>query len=222
MLRRAVQCITFLNFYYYFLVKNLSMQSRHFHRRNLPHLYYNEGIYFVTFRLYGSIHLNELKKLQEQIRINQSLRPNEQKKLFKKYDLLLDKPQNNIQYLQLNDIMDICKSSLHYYDGKEYQLICYCIMPNHIHLVFELINKERQVGDIVGSVKKFIARRANKILNRKGKFWQTESFDRLIRDEIELYFTIKYVLMNPVNAGSVNEWNEWRGTFCKPEFQVID
>lgn len=95
-------------------------------------------------------------------------------------------------------------------------------MPNHIHLVFELINKERQVGDIVGSVKKFIARRANKILNRKGKFWQTESFDRLIRDEIELYFTIKYVLMNPVNAGSVNEWNEWRGTFCKPEFQVID
>lgn len=198
------------------------MLVRHFHRRNLPHLYYNEGIYFVTFRLYGSIHPNELKKLQEQIRINQSLHSHEQKKLFKKYDLLLDNPSNNIKYLRQPEILELCKSSIHFYDDREYKLICYCIMPNHIHLVSELINKNRMVGDIVGSIKKFIAREANKFLNRKGKFWQTESFDRLVRDDIELYFTIKYVLMNPVNAGLVDEWNEWRGTFCKPEFQVID
>jgi len=199
------------------------MIIRHFHRRNLPHLYYNEGIYFVTFRLYGSIHPNELKKLQEEIIKNQSLHPHEQKKVFKKYDLLLDKAYNDIKYLQQPEIMRICKSALHFYEGKEINLICYCIMPNHIHLVFELINKNRLVGDIVGSIKKFIARESNKILNRKGKFWQSESFDRLVRDEIELYFTIKYVLMNPMNAGLVNDWNEWQeGTFCKPEFKVID
>lgn len=198
------------------------MRTRHFHRRNLPHLYYNEGIYFVTFRLYGSIHLNELKQLQKQIQDNQRLQPHEQKKLFKKYDLLLDNQQNRIQHLQENEIMDICKSSIHYHDGKEYELICYCIMPNHIHLIFELINKNKLVGDIVGSIKKYIARRANKVLKQKGKFWQTESFDRLIRDEVELYFTIKYVLMNPVNAGLVSGWNEWQGTFCKTEFKVID
>ncbi len=198
------------------------MQTRHFHRRNLPHLYYNEGIYFVTFRLYGSIHQNELKKLQQIIQLNQSLNPSEQKKVFKKYDSLLDRPQNEIKYLQNSEIINICKDSLHHYDGKKYELICYCIMPNHIHLVFELINKNKAVGDIVGSFKKFIARRANKFLKRKGKFWQSESFDRLVRDEAELYFTIQYVLMNPVNSGLVNNWNEWPGTFCKPEYQIID
>ena len=95
-------------------------------------------------------------------------------------------------------------------------------MPNHIHLVFELLDKEKQIGEILGSIKKYSARRSNKILNQTGHFWQTESYDRLVRDDIELYFIIKYVLLNPVNAGLIEHWNEWKGTFCRPEYQVID
>lgn len=95
-------------------------------------------------------------------------------------------------------------------------------MPNHVHLVIDLINNKRLLGDILGSVKKYSARRANKVLGKKGKFWQKESFDRLVRDERELYYIIRYVLMNPVNGGLVEKWNEWKGTYCRPEFQVID
>jgi len=95
-------------------------------------------------------------------------------------------------------------------------------MPNHIHLVFKLLSTERSVGEIIGSVKKFIAREANKILGRKGTFWQSESFDRLIRGDVDLYFIIKYVLMNPVSAGIVENWKEWTGTYCRNEYQVID
>lgn len=197
------------------------MVTKHFHRRNLPHLYYNEGIYFVTFRLYGSLHLNELKQLHL-LQSKQNLHPAEQKKIFKKYDLLLDNPRNNILFLKQPEIMEICKSSIHFYDGKEYKLICYCIMPNHIHLVFKLLNKERNVGEIVGSIKKYSARRANQILNSEGSFWQAESFDRLIRDDVELYFTIIYVLLNPVNAGLVENWRKWNGTYCQPNYLVID
>ena len=202
--------------------KTSLMIKRHFHRRNLPHLYYNEGIYFVTFRPYGSILPNELKKLRELNQSNEIVTAQEQKKIFKRYDSLLDKPRNEIQYLSQPEILAICKSSLHFYDGREYKLICYCIMPNHIHLVFELLNKERNIGNIMGSVKKFIARESNKILGRKGTFWQSESFDTLIRDDVDLYFIIKYVLMNPVSAGLVESWNDWRGTYCRPEYEVID
>lgn len=197
------------------------MIKRHFHRRNLPHLYYNEGIYFVTFRLYGSIHLNELKKLLEINRTTEKATAEEYHNIFKRYDSLLDKPQNKINYLSHPEILDLCKSALHFYDGKEYKLICYCIMPNHIHIVFELLSKEKSVGEIMGSVKKFIARESNKILGRKGAFWQSESFDRLVRDDADLYFIIKYALMNPVSAGLVESWKEWNGTYCRPEFEVI-
>lgn len=95
-------------------------------------------------------------------------------------------------------------------------------MPNHIHVVFELLSKEKNVGEIVGSIKKYSARRANQILKQEGAFWQAESFDRLVRDEVELYFTIKYVLLNPVNAGLVENWEEWDGTYCHPAYVVID
>ena len=95
-------------------------------------------------------------------------------------------------------------------------------MPNHVHLVFELLSKERNVGEIVGSIKKYSSRRVNKILKRGGPFWQAESFDRLVRDEVELYFTIKYVLLNTVNAGLVENWKEWAGTYCHPNYLVID
>jgi REP element-mobilizing transposase RayT len=198
------------------------MLKRHFHKRTLPHLYYNEGTYFVTYRLYDSIHPDELKNLQKLIDKYKKFHPNEREKVFKKYDSLLDKPANKIQYLKQPQIREICKKAIHYYENKEYKLICYCIMPNHVHIVIDLINNKRLLGDILGSVKKYGARRANKVLCKKGKFWQSESFDRLVRDERELYYVIRYVLMNPVNAGLVNNWKEWKGTYCRPEYQVID
>lgn len=43
------------------------MLKRHFHRRNLPHLYYNEGEYFITFRLKDSLPLNEVIKLKNEL-----------------------------------------------------------------------------------------------------------------------------------------------------------
>ena len=191
---------------------------RHFHRRNLPHLYYTEGIYFVTYRLYDSIHSNELAKLQLS---NKQLTDAEQKKLFKKYDELLDKPHNDIKYLTKKEVAEICKNSILHFDGKDIEVICFCIMPNHIHLVFEIINKNKMVGDIMASIKKFSARKANKALKRIGKFWQAESFDRLVRDEKELYNIIKYVLLNPVNAGLVEDHKYWQYTYCKKEYLTL-
>lgn len=193
-------------------------QEKHFHRRNLPHLYYNEGIYFVTFRLYDSIHPAELEKLQT---ILNSKTDEGKKKFFKKYDALLDKPFNNVKHLQKTEIAKICTNSILHFDGKDILVICFVIMPNHIHLVFELVNKTRSVGHILGSIKKYSAREANKYLNKEGKFWQAESFDRLVRDEKELFNIIKYVLLNPVNAGLVEDYKDWPHTYCRKEYLVL-
>lgn len=193
-------------------------QEKHFHRRNLPHLYYNEGIYFVTFRLYDSIHPAELEKLQT---ILNSKTDEGKKKFFKKYDALLDRPFNNVKHLQKTKIAEICTNSILHFDGKDILVICFVIMPNHIHLVFELVSKTRSVGDILASIKKYSAREANKILKQKGKFWQAESFDRLVRDEKELFNIIKYVLLNPVNAGLVEDYKDWPHTYCRKEYLVL-
>lgn len=194
------------------------MDTKHFHRRRLPHLYYNEGIYFVTYRLFGTIPQNRLVELQNEIN---SADDEEQKRVFKKYDKLLDYPYNNIFHLKNPDIAEVCKNSIMFFDKKDIDVICYCIMPNHIHLVFELLTKVKLVGDIMASIKRYSAKRANEILNTKGKFWQAESFDRLVRDEKELYNIIKYVLLNPVKAGLVEDYKDWQYTYCKREYLVL-
>jgi putative transposase len=189
--------------------------TRTFHRRNLPHLYYNEGTYFITFRLHNSIPAAELARIKAEA-------ANGEKHIFRQYDNLLHTSETGGRYLLLPPVADICRTAMHYPDGKSYKLICYCIMPNHIHLVFELLPSDKKnVGKIMQSIKRFSARKSNLLLNRTGTFWQEESYDRLVRDDRELYNVRRYVLLNPVKAGLTDDWQSWQYTFCRQEYLVI-
>ena len=192
-----------------------------FHRRNLPHLYYNEGQYFITFRLANSIPQVVLEELKKEFSTPGKMTSIQQKRLFLKYDTLLDSSDTGKKYLAKQSIAEIVEAILHYPDGREYKLICYSIMPNHVHLVFELLNENKGISKIMQSIKRISARNANRELNRSGKFWQDESFDRLIRDDKELFNTIKYALMNPVKAGLVDDWKKWDYSYCHPSYLVV-
>ncbi|HSW55488.1 MAG TPA: transposase [Ignavibacteriaceae bacterium] len=197
------------------------MTDKHFNRRNLPHLYFREGIYFITFRLADSLPSIKVAEIKAAI---ESLETNDDekfKRLLKKYDDLLDSGLYGKNHLANPKVAEICKYTLNHPDGKDYKLICYCIMPNHIHLVFELIEGSRGISKIMQSIKRISARKSNQILNRTGKFWQDESYDRLVRDDKELYFIIKYVLLNPVNAGLIDSWSNWKHSYCRSEYLVL-
>ena len=157
-----------------------------FHKRNLPHFYHNDGIYFVTYRLTDSLPSKLVAEIKSTI--NKNVLPDtiRFKRLLKKYDDILDKGNFGTKYLSNPDVADICRSTLHYPDGKDYELICYCIMPNHIHLVFELLESNKGISKIMQSIKRMSARKSNLLLNRSGKFWQDESYDRLVRGDKEL------------------------------------
>lgn len=197
------------------------MVKKHFHRRNLPHLYLDEGIYFITFRLADSLHQDKVAEIKAVIADKKLGDEEKFKRLLKKYDKILDSGLYGNKYLAIQEIAEICKYSLHYLDGKDYKLICYCIMPNHIHLVFELIRGNKGISKMMQSIKRSSTRKCNLALNRNGKFWQDEIYDRLVRDDKELYFIIKYVLMNPVNAGFVENWSDWKYTYCRPEYIIL-
>ncbi len=197
------------------------MSKIHFHRRNLPHIYLDEGIYFVTYRLADSLPSDKVDDVRAVMGDKKLVDKEKFKRLLKKYDEILDSGRYGSKYLANSELADICKLTLHFLDGKEYKLICYCILPNHIHLVFELIKGNKGISKIMQSIKRTSARKCNLILKRNGKFWQDESYDRLVRDDKELYFNIKYVLMNPVNAGLVEKWSDWKYTFCRSEYIVL-
>jgi REP element-mobilizing transposase RayT len=72
-------------------------------------------------------------------------------------------------------------------------------MLNHVHvLVTPSVVSTRWLGPLKG----FTAYEANKILGRTGKaFWQDESYDHLVRSDVEFRRIQRYIENNPVSAG---------------------
>jgi putative transposase len=193
------------------------------HRRNLPHIYKTGVNYSITFRLYNSIPQIELKKMKNSYEIelkklsdknlNSSvfeMQKNElQKEYFESYDTALHNNKIN-QHLKNKEIAGLVCGAMKYYHEKEYYIDCFCVMPNHVHFVFYYFDEaKKSISQVMQSIKGYTAREANKLLGKKGTFWQSESFDHIIRTEIELKNTINYVIMNPVNAGLVQKWEDW-------------
>ncbi len=188
-------------------------------RRNLPHLYFNDGMYFVTARLAGTLPVSLISNLSEIL--NKNITFDEFRKHFVEYDHFLDNRQVSDYKLTDFVLSSVLSDCIFYPDRKDYNLICFTIMPTHFHFAFELLPGNKGISKIMQSIKGVSARRINKALNRSGKLWQDESYDRWIRNDVELYFVIKYILENPVKAGLANNWNDWKFTYCNPNYLIL-
>lgn len=58
-------------------------------------------------------------------------------------------------------------------------------------------------------MKRYTATAANKLLGRKGRFWQEETYDHIVRNEVEHQRIIQYILLNPVKADLCATWDAW-------------
>jgi len=141
------------------------------------------------------------------------------KKYIKAYDELLASDKNPKIDLSKPENLQPVKETLLFWNGKKLENYAFCVMPNHVHWVFRVFEKDENgkqvyLQDIMNSVKRFSANQINKVENRKGAVWQTESFDTTIRDEKHLHYAIEYTLNNPVAAGLVKSREEWPGNWC--------
>jgi len=188
-----------------------NLRFREFYRRRLPHIQIAGSTYFVTFRLKNSLPKDALERLAEETERIKELPKDETeieyRRWFGKFDDYLDQVICGEPFLKNGQVADLISESVHYRDGKVYDLLAFCIMPNHVHLVFMPLEKVKGVfhslAEILHSLKRHTARHSNLILGRSGTFWQDESYDHIVRNEKELERIIKYVLNNPVKAGLV-------------------
>ncbi|MYA68703.1 hypothetical protein F4009_21085 [Candidatus Poribacteria bacterium] len=240
-------------------------EFKSFYRRNLPHIQTPGATLFVTFQLAGSIPQHVLaqwrtEKLQfekEKSRLlrlqNDSESASRQhrhsaeknkhlewkRQWFRKFEKTLDSAESGPVWLKDNRIAKEIARSLHHRDGKMYCLDSYCIMSNHVHVVFtplaiqssktDIVNSAENIAQtedlcytplssIMQSLKGYTARKANQLLGRSGVFWQRESYDHVIRDASEWRRIITYVLNNPVKAGLVDTWEKWQWSYCRLDF----
>lgn len=116
---------------------------------------------------------------------------------------------------------------MHRFDGGLYNLEAYCIMSNHVHMLIDTSiqittvdktqssNKYMALDKIMKRIKGASARYCNQTLSRQGQFWERESFDILVRDKKMYNRVVQYIANNPVKAGIVESWQDYRWTYVK-------
>ena len=172
-----------------------------FYRRKLPHWHpelTEMEFLFVTWRLAGSV---------PPTRRPQSTQP--AGRAFVAQDRELDKGGFGPLWLQDDRIARIVANAILYGESGRhfYELRAWVIMPNHVHV---LLRPETSLPAITRWLKGSTAREANRILGRTGKpFWQAESFDHRVRDELELERITRYVENNPVSAHLTTNPGGW-------------
>jgi len=224
------------------------VEFKTYYKRHLPHYQPLGYTYFITFRLTGSLPISIIQKLiaeresnLKEIAAIKNLKEKSEKyhayqtAYFERFDSFLDTYHYGQYWLGQESIATIVKEAFHFYDAKAYDLLCYCIMSNHVHLVMtpivdrisdptgETISVEESrngvstyiVTKILQDLKRYTAGKCNKILNRTGNFWQYESYDHIVRDENDLIRIINYTLNNPVKIGLVTGWKNWKWSYYK-------
>ena len=167
----------------------------------LPH--YDEAglIQSITFRLADSLSPDHVYSLTHGQPDDSTLA------LFSAIDDELDR-NFGACWLRIPEIANLVRNALRHFHGERYNLICWVIMPNHVHCIIQ--QKENYpLAGIVKSWEAFTATRANKILGRQGRFWQRDYFDRYVRKRSQLEMAADYIHYNPVSAGLCKRMEDW-------------
>jgi putative transposase len=192
------------------------------YERRLPHRLPPGEAIFLTFRLADTLPRQVVAQLHEEAALltnRADITPEqlyaERKRHFGRFDRTLDNADFGPTWLRQPDIAALVVQSLHYFDGgRGYDLLGYCLMPNHLHMVVLLLPEAPPLIKTLQRLKSYTATQANKLLGRTGAFWQAESYDHVVRNG-ELERIISYVLENPVKAGLVDNWEQWPYSYVK-------
>lgn len=212
------------------------MEKKEAYKNILPHFQQSGQAYFVTWVLRDAIprkalyrYTQKLDLLKSQMEPYKNQNPKNEifdelklqynltrKKYIKAYDDLLAISENTTIDLSKPENLKILLGAIYYWEGKKVKSYACCIMPNHIHWIFEVLKNDEEgnsiyLQDILQSVKRHSAREINKGEGRTGSLWQKESFDTTIRDEKHLHYAVEYTLNNPVAARLTTNWENWPG-----------
>ena len=207
------------------------MDKKEFHRANLPHFQQSGQAYFVTWNLQDAIPFLALNDYSEKISdfhtaIDFAIKSNQsvdyinnlklecnilRKKKMKAMEDLLHLNNNSSINLSKIENTNIIHNALQYWEGIKLKNDAICVMPNHVHWVFHLFEKDENgnaiwLEEILKSVKQFSATKINQLENKKGTLWHKESWDTNIRDPRHLFEAIEYTRNNPVVAKMVGDW----------------
>jgi len=89
-----------------------------------------------------------------------------------------------------------------HFAARHFEVLAYCVMPDHLHLLIEGMSAEADLQEAVRSWKQ---RTGYDWKTRTGtRLWQPGFHDRVLREGDDTRSVVRYILLNPVRAGLAN------------------
>ncbi len=124
----------------------------------------------------------------------------------KRLEAYLDRGRGQC-YLRRRAIAKLVEDALRLFHGKRYHLRSWVVMPNHVHVLFQV--GQTPMAEILKGWKSCTSRKANQVLRRRGQFWQDDYWDTYMRSTAHEVKAVHYIESNPVKAGLVREPKDW-------------
>jgi REP element-mobilizing transposase RayT len=186
---------------------------------NLPHWEQTNATYFITWRTADSIPQDVLKQWHldrqhwllvhgieassDDLHWQIECLPDDDRRAYhrlftQRWHGFLDSCHGACVLRQPECAQHVADALLHF-DGDRCLMQGFVVMPNHVH-VLTTINGRGHMKELCKSWKRFSAAAINRSLGRKGEFWQTESFDHIVRNQRSMDRFREYIRENPLNA----------------------
>lgn len=104
--------------------------------------------------------------------------------------------------------LSIIYEAMEYYNYNQYELICYCLMTNHVHLMIK--TSDKPLADLMGRINARYTRYFNKKYDCIGHLFQGRYFSDIVRDHTQLLEISRYIHLNPVKAKIVSKPCEYK------------
>lgn len=189
----------------------LKMPNRGWHSRGyLPHFDSDSEIQSLDFRLFDSVPRRLVEEWRRELGWHKHLNQSDPRAVALRRRIeTYEDAGYGVCFLRDARMAKLTEDALLFFDGARYRLLAWCVMPNHVHSLFEMV-EGFSLGGILHSWKSYTAKEANRILGRKGQFWDEDYYDRFIRDDDHLRNAIHYIEQNAVKAGLVTDAAQWR------------
>ncbi|WP_461207876.1 transposase [Clostridium sp. DL1XJH146] len=116
-------------------------------------------------------------------------------------DIFRDKEDFEVYLAQL-------EGNIKYYKN-EYDIVCYCLMDNHVHLLLHTYDKH--INYFMKRINSIYPRYFNNKYNYCGHLYEKRYFSEIVDSDSQMLETSRYIHLNPIRANIVDkpEYYNW-------------
>ncbi len=117
----------------------------------------------------------------------------------------------NVIFIEENDFkiyISLLKENIKFYASDNYQLLAFCLMNNHVHLLLktDLAPPPRFISRLHSKYAIYFNNKYDKV----GHLFQDRYYSETISDNLQLLVASRYIHLNPVRAGLTQKPEEYK------------